>query len=57
MTDEPDKAGKPKRRPKSRRVGQALERGPYWELPDDTPRPKKLSGRPKKAVKKKGSAK
>jgi hypothetical protein len=34
--------------------------GHYWELPDDAPRPKKLSGRPKKAVKKsskKGTAK
>jgi predicted site-specific integrase-resolvase len=34
--------------------------GHYWELPDDTPRPKKLSGRPKKATKKsakKGGAK
>jgi hypothetical protein len=34
-------------------------RGPYWELPEDTPRPKKLSGRPSKAAKKskKGAAK
>jgi len=34
-------------------------RGPYWELPLNTPRPKKLSGRPKKGAKKmkKGSAK
>jgi predicted site-specific integrase-resolvase len=29
--------------------------GHYWELPEDTPRPKKLSGRPKKAAKKKGA--
>jgi hypothetical protein len=26
--------------------------GSYWVLPEDTPRPKKLSGRPKKATKK-----
>jgi hypothetical protein len=31
--------------------------GHYWELPDDTPRPKKLSGRPKKAVSAKKGAK
>jgi hypothetical protein len=30
-------------------------RGPYWELPLDAPRPKKLSGRPKKATKKRGA--
>jgi hypothetical protein len=28
MTDAADKAGKPERSPKSRRVGQVLERGP-----------------------------
>jgi predicted site-specific integrase-resolvase len=33
-------------------VKHATPRGPYWELPEDTPRPKKLSGRPKKAAKK-----
>jgi|RhiMethySRZTD1v2_1073278.scaffolds.fasta_scaffold966863_3 predicted site-specific integrase-resolvase len=35
-------------------------RGPYWELPVDAPRPKKLSGRPKKSAtkkSKKGAAK
>jgi len=38
-------------------------RGPYWVLPEDTPRPKKLSGRPakkasaKKSTKKGGAAK
>jgi hypothetical protein len=29
--------------------------GHYLELPEDTPRPKKLSGRPKKAGAKKGA--
>jgi hypothetical protein len=27
-------------------------RGPYWMIPDDAPRPPKLSGRPKKGTKK-----
>ena len=31
--------------------------GHYWELPDDTPRPKKLSGRPKKEGAKKSTKK
>jgi hypothetical protein len=31
--------------------------GHYWLLPDDAPRPKKLSGRPKKKAAKKGVAK
>lgn len=34
-------------------VKHETPRGPYWELPEDTPRPKKLSGRPKKAAAKK----
>jgi predicted site-specific integrase-resolvase len=38
-------------------VKHETPRGPYWELPEDTPRPKKLSGRPKKAATKKGAAK
>ena len=29
----------------------------YWELPDNTPRPKKLSGRPKKAAARKAAKK
>jgi hypothetical protein len=33
-------------------VKHETPRGPYWELPLETPRPKKLSGRPKKATKK-----
>ena len=33
-------------------VKHETPRGPYWELPEDTPRPKKLSGRPPKASKK-----
>ncbi len=31
--------------------------GHYWELPDDTPKPLKLSGRPKKATAKKSAKK
>lgn len=41
-------------------VKHETPRGPYWELPEDTPRPKKLSGRPRKSTtkkSKKGSAK
>ena len=41
-------------------VKRETPRGPYWELPEATPRPKKLSGRPKKATAnkaKRGSAK
>jgi hypothetical protein len=34
-------------------VKHETPRGPYWELPVDTSRPKKLSGRPKKAAAKK----
>ena len=33
-------------------VKHETPRGPYWVLPVDTPRPKKLSGRPKKKSKK-----
>jgi len=32
-------------------VKRETPRGPYGELPEDTPRPKKLSGRPKKSAK------
>jgi len=38
-------------------VKHETPRGPYWELPEDTPRPKKLSGRPKKAATKKAAKK
>jgi hypothetical protein len=38
-------------------VKHETPRGPYWELPEDTPRPKKLSGRPKKAASAKPAAK
>lgn len=38
-------------------VKHQTPRGPYWELPDDTPRPKKLSGRPKKATAEEKAAK
>ena len=38
-------------------VKHQTPRGPYWELPLDTPRPKKLSGRPKKEGKKRTSKK
>jgi predicted site-specific integrase-resolvase len=31
-------------------VKRATPFGHYWELPDDAPRPKKLSGRPKKTA-------
>lgn len=29
-------------------VKHETPRGPYWELPEDTPRPKSRAGRPKK---------
>jgi hypothetical protein len=32
-------------------------RGPYWMVPDDAPRPPKLSGRPKKTAAKNSSKK
>lgn len=38
-------------------VKHETPRGPYWELPVDAPRPKKLSGRPKKAAAKKPTKK
>jgi hypothetical protein len=38
-------------------VKHETPRGPYWELPEDTPRPKKLSGRPKKTAAKKATKK
>jgi hypothetical protein len=36
-------------------VKHETPRGPYWELPLDAPRPKKLSGRPRKTPKKRTS--
>jgi hypothetical protein len=33
-------------------IKRETPRGPYWEIPEDAPRPPKLSGRPKKTAKK-----